>query len=299
MRQFWATQYDFNDRNDFNARATQGLAANPRPATIGGTFAFGSVNANGANMLALGPLLSQVSDTLDATQPLNRFAISVTQKLCFFANSSPCLEGDTEFRRVAKVFEASNYDFMTLVKELFSSPLVTGAKETETADAMGLTVSISRKDQFCTSLSNRLGKPDLCAQLVTIPTAVQTATAKIASSVPQDGFSRGSEVPIMAADPTLFYSAATELLCENIAALAIDATTGTVWTSANPAATIADIVQRIMGYPPTDPAYAGAVQILQDNYNQHMAVARTTATNAMRSTFALACESPTSVSFGL
>ena len=52
LRQFWATQYDFNDRNDFPTRGTfNGGAANPRPTTIGGALAFGNVNATGANML--------------------------------------------------------------------------------------------------------------------------------------------------------------------------------------------------------------------------------------------------------
>ena len=37
------------------------------------------------------------------------------------------------------------------------------------------------------------------------------------------------------------------------------------------------MVQRVMGYPAGDPLYGGAVQILQDNYNAHVA-ARATAT---------------------
>jgi len=37
---------------------------------------------------------------------------------------------------------------------------------------------------------------------------------------------------------------------------------------------------------------------MQENYDAHVA-ARATATNAMRSTFALACEAPTTLSFGL
>ena len=47
----------------------------------------------------------------------------------------------------------------------------------------------------------------------------------------------------------------------------------------------------VLGYPPSDPLYAGAVQILMDNYTMHIG-ARANATNSMRSTFALACESP-------
>jgi hypothetical protein len=116
--------------------------------------------------------------------------------------------------------------------------------------------------------------------------------------LPEDSFSRGSEFPITASVPTLFYSSASELLCESIATLVVDATTGSVFSSATPAATIADMVNRLMGYPPNDPLYAGAVKILQDNYDAHVA-ARASATNAMRSTFALACEAPTTLSFGL
>jgi hypothetical protein len=298
LRQFWGTQFDFNDRNDFPARAGGGLAANPRPPAPGGGFAFGNLNITGGDMFALGPLLGQVADLSDPAKPLSRFAIAMTQRLCFFANSTQCVESDPEFRRVARAFETSNYSFAALIKELFSSPLVTGAQATMTSTMLGFTVSIARRDQLCTSLSNRLDKPDLCSLAVPLPSAAQTVTLRIANSVPADAFSRGSEFPITAADPTLFYSAACELLCENVATQVVDATSGSVFSSANPPAAIADIVQRIMGYPPSDPLYAGAVQILQANYDAHI-VAKATATNSMRSTFALACESPTSLSFGL
>jgi len=298
MCQFWGSQFDFNDRNDFPARAGGGLAANPRPATAGGGFAFGDVNTTGGNMLAFGPLLGSVTDVGVTDQPVNRFALAITQKLCFFANSSQCLEDDAEFRRIARAFETSNYNFLTLVEEMFSSPLVTGQKATATASTLGFTFSISRKDQLCAALSNRLGRADLCALAVATPSTTQAATLKIATSIPEDGFSRGSEFPITASVPTLFYSAASEMLCENIAGLVVDATTGSVFSSADPPAAIADMVQRVMGYPPGDALYAGAVQILQENYDAHVA-ARATATNAMRSTFALACEAPTTLSFGL
>jgi len=53
MRQFWANQLDYNDRNDFPAgNRFTGAAANPRPATPGGGFAFGDVNEAGANLAA-------------------------------------------------------------------------------------------------------------------------------------------------------------------------------------------------------------------------------------------------------
>ena len=66
-----------------------------------------------------------------------------------------------------------------------------------------------------------------------------------------------------------------------------------------PAPAIDDMVTRIVGYPAGDSHHAMAVQILQDHYNAVLAANRNTATTALRSTFALACESPTAVSFGL
>lgn len=297
MRNFWATQFDFNDRNDFPTRGFQ-TAANPRPATIGGVFAFGNVNEPGANMLAFGPLLAKVTDLANPAQPVNRMAIGVTQKLCYFANSDACSEDDPEFRRIAANFEKGNFNFFALVKEFFSSPLVTGASPTKTFADAGILISISRRDQLCAALSNRLGRPDLCSLAVPLPSSAQAATAKIAASVPADTFSRGSEAPVTASEPTLFYSAAAEALCENIAALVVDASANSVYSSSNASAAMADMVQRVMGYPPSDPHYAPALQILQDDYNQNVA-ARNSATNSLRSTFALACESPTALGLGL
>jgi len=295
MRQFWATQLDFNDRNDFPPRAGGGLAANPRPATIGGAFAFGNVNTQGANMLALGPLLGQVA----ATDSISRFAISFAQKLCFFANSAACSEDDPEFRRIASVFQNSNYDFLALIKEVFTSPLVTAASETLTFTQTGVTVSVSRRDQLCGALSNRLGIGDLCALYVPVPSTAQAATSKIATSVAADTFSRGAESPVTPSDPTLFYRSASELLCENVSLQAVDGAGGTsLYKSANLAGVLEDMVVRLMGYPPSDPRHAQAVQILQGHYDAAVA-AKNTVTNALRSTFTLACESPTALSIGL
>ncbi|MET0592780.1 MAG: hypothetical protein ABW133_08785, partial [Polyangiaceae bacterium] len=296
MRQFWGTQFDYNDRNDFLTSSFGNTPSNPRPAQKGGAVAFGNVNATGADMFALGPLLAQVAEP----DGLTRFAMAVTQQLCFFANSSMCLEDDAEFRRVALAFQSGNYNFRALVSEFFASPLVTQASMTRTSQNNGVTISISRRDQLCGSLSNRLGKPDLCAQAVAMPNVTQAATQRIASSLAVDGFSRGEEFPVTPSSPTLFYRAASELLCENIATQVVDATgtTDSLYKSAMFAAGIEDMVSRVMAVPPSDPRHAEAVTALTAHYNAVVA-AKNTATNALRSTFALACESPTSLSFGL
>ena len=111
-----------------------------------------------------------MTDKTDPAQPVSRFAISITQKLCYFANSSACLESDPEFRRVALAFQNSSYNFPTLIRELFSSPLVTNAKTTtDHRPRTAITISIARRDQICAALSNRLGLADVCALAVPIP----------------------------------------------------------------------------------------------------------------------------------
>jgi len=309
MRQFWGNQLDFNDRNDFPAgNRFTGAAANPRPANPGGGFAFADVNQTGPDITAVGTLLAQVTDG----SGLHRFAIAITQDLCFWANSAPCSESDSEFRRIVGAFENSSpmpYNFSALVKEFFASPLVTGAVATGTyPTASSVPISIARRDHFCAALSNRLGKPDLCAQTVPLPTSAQTATATIAQSVAADAFSRGSQIPVTPADPTLFYRSASELLCSNIAAQVVDPTSGTgVYSMSDVPGAITNMVETLMGYPPSHPAHAEAIQILQAHYDGARMTTSgtgsrpgmTSATNALRSTFILACESPTAVGIGL
>ncbi len=306
MRQFWANQFDFNDRNDFITQSFSGDPPNPRPTTTGGTFAFGTVNATGMSMLDFGNLLGQVNDG-DPTTPLNQFAAAITQKLCYFANSQGCDVTDPEFRRIAFAFQNSTFNFPVLIKEFFSSPLVTGAGSDVPAEAGAPSaeagassapqVSISRRDHFCAALSNRLGVTDLCSLAVPLPTNTQSATATIAGGVAADAFSRGSEVPVTPSDPNLFFRAAVEELCENLAPLVVDATSNTVYTSANAATAIPDMVQKVMGYPQSDPHYMQAVQILQSH--DSAVQAKSNASTALRSTFVLACESPTSAAIGL
>jgi hypothetical protein len=310
LRQFWANEFDFNDRNDFPPRVFNGIA-NPRPSSKGGVVAAGDVNAPGTSMGDLGGLLAKVNDTSDPAKPVNRFAIAFAQKLCFFADSAPCAEDDAEFRRVALEFQNSGFKWKTLIRELFSSPLVTGAATTKTFELRNVVVSVARRDQLCESLSSRLSKPDLCALGVAFPfqsgfgpapggTAspytAQRAVFRIASSLPADGFSRGSESPVVSPDPTLFYRAGSEMICETVAAQVVDGNAA-VYSSTKLDEAMDGMVQNIMGYASGDSHYAGALQILKAHYQE--ALSGHSATDALRSTFSLACQSPTSLSFGL
>ena len=295
MRNFWANQLDFNDRNDWLTSTFNGATPNPKPSTIGGVFAFGTVNAKGASINDFGTLLGTMTDG-DPSAPINQFAIGVAQKLCYYANSAPCDVTDPEFRRIATNF-AHAFSFPLLIKDLFASPLVTGAVDTKTAAKGTVPVSISRRDHFCQALSNRLGVNDVCALVVALPNPAQTSTSTIAGSVVADGFGRGTVAPVTPASPNLFFRAAVEQLCANLAPQLVDGTSGSVWSSSKAPAAIDDMVARVMGYPPSDKNHAMAVSILQKHMTD--AQAQGNASSALRSTFVLACESPTSISIGL
>jgi hypothetical protein len=300
LRQFWATQYDFNDRNDFLTNNFFGGVANPRPSTIGGTLAWDDVNQGGSNIYDLATLLTLLNDTSDGNESISRFAISIAQQLCYYANSSACEESDPEYRRIAKAFASASYDFGTLVTELFSSPLVTTASDTATFDVDGVTISVSRRDHLCASLSNRLGVSDICSLAVPQPTSTQATTAKVAGSVAADAFSRGSTTPVTPSKVTLFYRAGTEMLCENVASLVVDATSGGVYSSSSATSAIDAMVQNIIGYPAGDAHYAGAIDILTRHYSDAQKAPNSASkTNALRSTFSLACQSPTSLGIGM
>jgi len=299
MRQFWANQLDFNDRNDFPA-GNRGTTGNPRPTgTLVDEFAFGDMRATGTSMADLGGYLAQVTDGAG----LPRFAIAVVQQLCFYANSSPCSESDQEFRRIVGAFKDGNFNFAALTKEFFASPIVTGAAATGTYAVGEVPISISRRDHICASLSNRLGKPDICAQAVALPTSAQTSTARIAASVAADAFSRGAQSPVTPTEPTMFYRAATEMLCENIATQVVDATAGGIWTSSDIPGAVNAMVETVMGYPPGNPLHAQAAQILMDHQAAAAAGASgstsSKATVGLRSAFVLACESPRALGIGL
>jgi hypothetical protein len=264
-------------------------------ATIGaqkGEFAFRGVTAYPQTVYDLGTILS--------THPL--FGPAWVQKLCEYGNSQPCETTDPEFVRIAGDFEAGGYAWNALVVDLFSSPLTTGAKATQTTTDEGVTVAVSRRDHFCAAMSFRLGFSDLCALLpTTVP--VSSTIAQIAGGLPSDGYGRGAVAPVLPNAPTLFYRSGTENMCEAIAQLVVDVAASkqvakVTWSSTAPAAAILDFVRIIMGIVPSDPRYGQVQTILSSHYSAAIAQGATP-TNALRSTFVAACGAPSSVSVGL
>ena len=221
------------------------------------------------------------------------YASAWAQKLCYYANSSGCSETDPEFKRVVKAFVDSRYDFHTLLLELFSSPLVTGQAATKTWRDSGETVSIARQDHFCAALTNRLQlTTSLCVGITD-----NTTRIAVTNNIPLDGYLRGAEAPALSTAQTPFYRGATESLCAYAAGLTVDKTKSR-YDSTKKDAAITDFVANIMGITSADPNSATVTNLLKEHYDAAIA-AGAKPTDALKSTFIVACLSPTSVAIGL
>ena len=273
MREYFRRSYTLEDQRQVD----------PTLTSLAGSFAFGGVTTSG-------PTLKDFANTL-ASHPL--FAPAWVQKVCYFANSAPCDETDPEFLRVTQAFQNDNFDFNTLLRELLSSPLVTGATPTQTWVSQGETVSISRYNHFCGALSNRLNIPDACA-----------LAPNVATSLPFDTFSRGDEDPLLASEPSLFYRAAVESLCISVANATFyfpnpaTGSPGGIYRGMAPNDVISDLVSNVMGLTATDPAAAPSQQVLTHHYNAALATG-VSQQDALKSTITLACTSAASASLSL
>jgi hypothetical protein len=255
------------------------------------SFDFAGVDAvSGMNGVTNG--IDSFAATL-AAHPF--FAGAWAQKLCVWADSAACDAQDPEFLRVVAAFQASNLDFRVLVRELLSSPLVTAASSTETFTTREPIVSIARQDHYCTALSVRLGI-DAC-NLPTARAQVSSSAQLLSGNLPADGYARGAEIPNLVSAPGLFHRSTVENLCGDIATVIIDAPGGK-YTSAAKDAAIADLVANVMGLSSADDRATAITAVLQGHYTAAIA-AGATPTEALDSTFTLACTSPLATAIGL
>jgi hypothetical protein len=247
-----------------------------------GEFAFDGVTGMGTGRGVL-----DLADLL-ATHP--RFAAAWAQKLCTWADSAPCSEDDPEFLRVANAFRDSGHDFRVLAREMLSSPLVTGTAGTKTFTDRGYVVSIARADHLCAALGNRLGLAGACQ--------VNGTARNLSATLPVDAYSRGAETPLLTSDTSLFYRSITENLCRALADQVVDVGTTPRFSSKSPAAAVDDMVRSVMALVDGDARQSGATTILNEHYAAALKTGAT-ARDALKSTFVLACSSPTAVSVGL
>jgi len=237
---------------------------------------------------------------------------AVVQKLCFYASSASCSERDEEFIRITADFKSSNFNFALLVRELFSSPMITSASETRTIDDRGEIISIARYNHICSALTERLdlrtvvGSPayNMCSGVAppnvtdnNVKNNAKTQTPLIASNIASDGFARGASAPVLATDPSMFFRSSAEALCQMASQFSIDLA-GSKYASTSKDAAIDDFVVNIMGISDSDPAFVSVKGILEAHYDKAVA-AGAKPTKALQSTLTLACTSPTSVSVGL
>jgi hypothetical protein len=284
LRSIFAASYSWNYHNQLD----------PAWSAQKGLFSFQGVTEPVTSMADFGGALG--------AHPL--FAQAWVQKLCYYVNSSPCLDSDPEFKRIVSLFQSSGYAWNTLVAELLSSPLVTNASRTATSDAHGEVVAVARRDHLCAALDARLGLADVCGLRAVTAKAAKALIPSIAAGLPSDGYGRGSVAPVLPNQPTLFYRAGLENICETVAAQTIDVASANQqpnvkqWSSGDPDTAIVDFVSLVMALAPSDPRSGPAGDLLHAHFTQAVAASQTP-TNALKSTFVVACLAPSSVSVGL
>lgn len=250
--------------------------------SLEGEFVFRGVEEKGNGVADLAGILGDHPD----------FPYAWAQKLCFYANSAACPEG-AELDRVVGEFKSSDFDFKVLVRELFSSPLVTGSACLEGVDS-GTTASIARRSTFCSELSTRLGSPDICGIRTHFrdATVLQNKLRDAVASIPDDSFSRAVVEPVTISETSMFTRANTEAACtlaaQNDAMMFEGVTTDD--------ATLA-MVTTLMGLPESDARHAGALAILRSHVTEALAEEKTEE-EALQSAFVLACMSPSVAGVG-
>lgn len=252
-------------------------------STLQADFVFGGVTAKGNGIEDFANIL--------ATHP--DFPKAWAHKLCFYANSKACVEGE-ELDRVVSAFKASDLDLRVLIAELFASPLVTGSACVAGLDA-GSSASIARRGTFCSALSVRLGVEDLCSirTLDQDASPLQDDVRGAVASVPDDTYSRAVVDPVTISETSMFTRANAEAACAQAAIGAYDLVYG---TSSSDDATLG-MVEDLMGLPPNDPRHDGALQILRDHVAEAVATGKTEK-DALESAFVIACMSPSVAGVG-
>jgi hypothetical protein len=269
-----------------------GMQFDPTWSAQKGLFAYRGVQAPVSTVYDLGAALS--------THPL--LAPGWVQKLCYYVNSQACEESDPEYQRLVALFQ-SGYSWDGLVKALVTSPLTTHAAPTLTTVQDGVAIAVARRDHLCAQWNARLGFADICGLDITKTSPLSGTARQIVPGLPSDGYARGGVAPVLPNDPTLFYRAGLENLCEGLAALVIDNASpppgAKTWSSTQPTVAITDFVNLVAGLPPSDPRASPLSTLLTAHFNTTKAMTGITPKAALQSTFVAACMSPTAAALGL
>jgi hypothetical protein len=241
-----------------------------------------------------------VSDLAAAMAAHPRFAAAWTEKLCALANAGACDENDPELERIAAVFVDSGYDFRAMVRELFSSPVITFQARTDTWDQYGGVVPPVTQDRFCVRMSERLGIADLCnlAGGLAAPAGIQKRIRALADGVPPVAFGRAMVMPIVTTAPDVFSVASIEHICQIVAEQWYGTGDGMLWAPDEREQVLDHLVAQVMGIPVSDERSAPLRAILDDHWDQALDDGATDV-DALRSTFMTACSSAPAASTSL
>jgi hypothetical protein len=272
-------------RDYFRASYTNfyGQQLDPERTDLQANFVFRGVETQGNGIRDLANTLAAHPD----------FPYAWAHKLCYYANSAPCVEG-AELDRVVGAFKDSNLDFRVLVTELFSSPLVAGDRCVAGVDA-GTTATIARRSTFCNQVSQRVGLEDVCGLRTHFRDAstLQNKVRDAVASVPDDTFSRAVVEPVVIAETSMFSRANLEAACVQAAQNGYTA----AFADATPEAATLAMVTELMGLAASDPRHAEALTILRDHVAEAVDAGKTE-TQALQSAFVLACMSPSVAGVG-
>ncbi len=283
MRMFFRSTFLYT----YSAQPAQAWTDSP------GIFAFDGQSHVGTNIADLGKSLGANA----------HFATSWAHKLCTWANGAVCdpsgsnkaAPTDPEFLRVVSAFKDSHYSWNVLVQELLSSPLVTYAASTKTSEANGISLSVTKRAQLCQYWDVRLGLNDVCGLNSLPSTDSGDAVKTIATVLPADTYARGQTLPALANDPGMFFFASVESICTELAGRVVDVSTNDKYKSSASDAAISALVHDLMGIAAADDAEP--IAILSGHFQAAKAAGKT-ASEALKSTFTLACLSPSLVSVG-
>ena len=210
------------------------------------------------------------------------------QKLCFYANSQPCIESDEAFNNVAQAFEDSNFSFNELIVEFFSSELITKDVEEVSARAQPSYGSISRKQHVCQLLARRL--TDYADTNIRPCETGQNDVKTLASNIPEDDWTRGALAPATPSRPNMFSYTTMENLCRKIAE---DYYNGPAFPAVGIAPFLDDyFMPNVLGIPAGDSRYNDIRTILMSHHGQLVSKGGTTAQQRLVSVFTLGCMSP-------
>lgn len=226
-----------------------------------------------------------------------RFPLAWVQKVCTWINSVPCDETDPEILLIAGEFKDSGFDFIKMFKRVLTSKVTTYRTVSQSAQSMNTIFTLTRRTQLCNLLSARLKYNDICGlQADTLLPFNLSQFATIMGQYPRDAYTRGSVGPNMATTPSVPVRMSFEFGCGYIAKEFIDAGANTRWRSSSPTTAFADFATQLMGIS------TSSSQPVVDLLAKHFADARASglsATDALRSSFVVACTSPYVANIGV